>query len=168
MRFVEDTNHFLEQKNLHTLFDMANQELLVNDWFISNRNFIKCWENYYFPLAKQKNDIPLMLPMLQINSQLRVASFRFLGVSLDQCLLWKRHIKYIENKVTTNISLLYKTKRFVKQSSMLIFPVGIYLLKVNNRNTRIRYEICSKLTKWSYDREGDINIFSFWDFYLFE
>ena len=25
-------------------------------------------------------------------------------------------------------------------------PAGIYLLKVNNRNTRARYEICSKLT----------------------
>ena len=25
-------------------------------------------------------------------------------------------------------------------------PAGIYLLKVNNRNTRIRCEICSKLT----------------------
>ena len=25
-------------------------------------------------------------------------------------------------------------------------PVGIYLLKVNNRNTRTRYETCSKLT----------------------
>ena len=25
-------------------------------------------------------------------------------------------------------------------------PPGIYLLKVNNRNTRIRFEICSKLT----------------------
>ena len=26
-------------------------------------------------------------------------------------------------------------------------PAGIYLLKVNNRNTRIRCEICSKLIK---------------------
>ena len=26
------------------------------------------------------------------------------------------------------------------------FPAGIYLLKVNNRNTRTRCEICSKLT----------------------
>ena len=25
-------------------------------------------------------------------------------------------------------------------------PAGIYLLKINNRNTRIRGEICSKLT----------------------
>ena len=26
-----------------------------------------------------------------------------------------------------------------------VFPVGIYLLKVNNKNTKTRYEICSKL-----------------------
>ena len=26
-----------------------------------------------------------------------------------------------------------------------VYPAGIYLLKVNNRNTRTRYEICSKL-----------------------
>ena len=27
-----------------------------------------------------------------------------------------------------------------------VYPAGIYLLKVNNRNTRTRCEICSKLT----------------------
>ena len=30
--------------------------------------------------------------------------------------------------------------------SSIFLPAGIYLLKVNNRNTRTRYEICSKLT----------------------
>ena len=28
----------------------------------------------------------------------------------------------------------------------MLFPVGIYLLNVNNRNTRTSCEICSKLT----------------------
>ena len=28
----------------------------------------------------------------------------------------------------------------------LIYPAGIYMLQVNNRNTRTRCEICSKLT----------------------
>ena len=27
-----------------------------------------------------------------------------------------------------------------------MYPVGIYLLKINNKNTRTRCEICSKLT----------------------
>ena len=29
---------------------------------------------------------------------------------------------------------------------MIHYPAGIYLLKVNNRNNKTRYEICSKLT----------------------
>ena len=33
-----------------------------------------------------------------------------------------------------------------KCNSLLPYPAGIYLLKVNNRNTRTRFEICSKLT----------------------
>ena len=37
---------------------------------------------------------------------------------------------------------------FPKEGNAAVFknPAGIYLLKVNNRNTRTRYEICSKLT----------------------
>ena len=31
-------------------------------------------------------------------------------------------------------------------------PVGIYMLKVNNRNTRTRFEICSKLTLKTRER----------------
>ena len=31
-------------------------------------------------------------------------------------------------------------------------PVGIYMFKVNNRNTRIRCEICSKLTLKTQER----------------
>ena len=41
-------------------------------------------------------------------------------------------------------------------SSNRYLPVGIYLLKVNNRNTRTNCEICSKLT---------INMASFWYLY---
>ena len=33
-----------------------------------------------------------------------------------------------------------------KKEGSISSPVGIYLLKVNNRNTRARCEICSKLT----------------------
>ena len=39
-----------------------------------------------------------------------------------------------------------------------VIPAGIYLLKVNNRNTRTRCEICSKLTiKTPHDAIGPIS-----------
>ena len=39
-----------------------------------------------------------------------------------------------------------KVWEFSEKRTRRFFPVGIYLLKVNNRNTRARREICSKLT----------------------
>ena len=46
-----------------------------------------------------------------------------------------------------------------------IFPAGIYLLKVNNRNTRTRCEICSKLTikipERPYWRRSSVSIVNF-------
>ena len=48
----------------------------------------------------------------------------------------KESISYLGRKIWDILPDNYKT----------IDPVGIYQLKVNNRNTRTRCEICSKLT----------------------
>ena len=49
-----------------------------------------------------------------------------------------------------NISLQYNIQvnysRNLKTVEVSPIPVGIYLLKVNNRNTRTRCKICSELT----------------------
>ena len=45
------------------------------------------------------------------------------------------------------------------------FLAGIYLVKINNRNTRTRYEICSKLTmktpEWCHWRRSGVFIVNF-------
>ena len=49
-----------------------------------------------------------------------------------------QEIKEEETKCKLKVTLLIN---FYPKSH---FPAGIYLLKVNNRNTRTRFEICSK------------------------
>ena len=50
-------------------------------------------------------------------------------------------------KVVYLIGVSSKSRKTQKYSYFCyIFPDGIYLLKINNRNTRTRCEICSKLT----------------------
>ena len=44
-------------------------------------------------------------------------------------------------KFVTLLSIFWQLYLF-----WILYPAGIYLLKVNNRNTGIRCEICSKLT----------------------
>ena len=69
---------------------------------------------------------------------------------LDSWKIWKS--KYHENETLFSLWM----KKFIYRVLMRIIPVGIHLLKVNNRNTRTRCEMCSKLTikKQSWYRSG--------------
>ena len=56
--------------------------------------------------------------------------------------------KYLESNMTSNelfLQPLFPNFKQRQQTATIYFPDGIYLLKVNNRNTRTRCEICSKL-----------------------
>ena len=46
----------------------------------------------------------------------------------------------------------YKKSIGLKWVNVRETPTGIYLLKVNNRNSRLSYEICSKLTMKTPER----------------
>ena len=52
----------------------------------------------------------------------------------------------MEWKLKSLLGFKYILSIFEKHHRSVAIPAGIYLLKVNNRNTRPRCEICSKLT----------------------
>ena len=54
---------------------------------------------------------------------------------------------------------------FSQYSEAIHLPVDIYLLKVNNTNTRTRCEICSKLTIKTPERRRTTPMASFWCLY---
>ena len=61
----------------------------------------------------------------------------------------KVKIELVTQKLQLNLQLNSYTqfqKEFILISGICHYPAGIYLLKVNNRNSRTRCEICSKLT----------------------
>ena len=72
------------------------------------------------------------------------------------------------NSFSNNISSKFCVD--IKKYEFSDIPAGIYLLKVNNRNTRIRCETCSKLTIKIPERRQfsrfDVNfVASLWYFY---
>ena len=64
--------------------------------------------------SKKKVPIPLRLTKFIINNYeiQREKSIQFLGVLLDQHLIWKEHIKLTEIKIAKNIGILYKVKPY--------------------------------------------------------
>ena len=113
--YADDSNLFLTYKGISYLFKTTNLQLeRVNQWFMSNKlslNVSKKKYSFFHKLSK-RDDIPPLLPKLNINSSEieRSECLKFLGVLLDENLCWKEHIKYIKSKIAKNIGLLYKAK----------------------------------------------------------
>ena len=102
--YANDTNLFLTHKDIGYLFDMANLQLeRINQWFISKKLSLNTRKTKYsfFHKPSKSDDIPLLLPKLNVNnSEIEQSEcLKFLGLLLDEKLYWKEHIKYIERKI---------------------------------------------------------------------
>ena len=91
--YVDDTK-FCSNKDINAAFLKVNNELQkINEWFISNKLSVNMKKNKYsfFHKPSKKDDIPLVLPKLNINSSeiARNESIKFLGVLLDENLIGK-------------------------------------------------------------------------------
>ena len=122
--YADDTNLFLTHKDISYLFETANLQLeRINQWLISNKLSLNVSKTKYsfFHKPSKRDDIPLLLPKLNINNSEieRSECLKFLGALLDENLCCKEHIKYIESKIVKNIGLLYKAKPYIDKHSLL-------------------------------------------------
>ncbi len=130
--FADDTNIFCSGDNLNRLLEVINKELRkLQNWFKSNKLslnlsktkimlFGKCWAN--------------MRVQVQVDGFIieRVHENKFLGVTIDDKISWKSHIKHVQNKVSRSISVLYKAKHLLDYKSRHILYCALILPYLNN------------------------------------
>ena len=76
-----------------------------------------------------KLKIPVKMPALKKKDKIneRTSSIKLLGVTLNENLSWKDHIKTVEDKLAKNAGLLYCAKKFLNKTSLktIIFHIFI-------------------------------------------
>jgi len=123
--FADDSNLFYSNSNIKDLFRIFNEELSkVNEWIASNKLSLNVDKTKFmlFHKPSKGDNLSLKLPDLFMNKKVikREATVNFLGVIIDENISWKFHIKSIENKISKNISMLYKIKPFLNMESLKI------------------------------------------------
>ena len=96
--------------------------------------------------------IPMLEPLLNKVTGLKACNFIKKRLQ-HRCLFSCKICEIFQN------TMFYRTPPVLQNTTYI--PAGIYLLKVNNRNTRTRCEICSKLTIKTPERR----LASFWCLY---
>ena len=89
--FADDTNLFHSDKNINSLFETVNKELInINSWFQANKLSLNTSKTKYllFHKLRRNKDLPFNLLVLKINDTLikREQSIKFLGVIIDEHL----------------------------------------------------------------------------------
>lgn len=161
--FADDTNVFIAESNLQTLFSSANLVCdKLSDWFYANRLTVNISKSAFMIFfARTSDDQYILENKLELklnNHQLsRVNKIKFLGLLIDDKLTFKQHIKDLTSKINNTNSMLFARKQFIPSNarrnlylsliySKISFGIEIYgnaaqsilqpLLRANNKTLR--------------------------------
>ena len=87
--------------------------------------------------ARQKQQLhnPILSLTLGKTNIEQVKEHKLLGVTIDTCLTWNKHIETMMKKLSRNIFLLYKLRQFVQQKHLHLFFNAHILSHLNYAST---------------------------------
>ena len=132
--FADDTNLLMSHKNLDTLIDKMNEELIkINTWLQLNKLSLNITKTNFMLFKSSSKKITKQLNIkIKDHYITQVKSTKFLGTIVDDQLKWKEHINFVANKISRLTGILCKARHFVTRSLLksiyyaLIYPYIFY------------------------------------------
>lgn len=109
--FADDTNIFYSASNTAEVSTVINNELKKLDlWFRANKLSLNVNKTHFIMFNNKKQPRTGVNIVLNGKNIEQVSYTKFLGVTIDENVTWREHIKMVESKVSKNIAVLYKTR----------------------------------------------------------
>ena len=113
--YADDTCLLMSHKNLHTLEQSCNNELVkIDSWFRANKltaNIVKASKYMVTYGKRNQTGNNIQLKMGDINLE-RVNKIKYLGVTLDEQFTWKDHIHYVRKKLSSSCGIISKLRHY--------------------------------------------------------
>ena len=135
--FADDTTVVASHANFDTLISLTNSELdKIANWFIANELIINNSKTnvLYFrkrSISKNPSNVNLFIKNYQLKFS---SSVRFLGVTLDEALIYDEHRFEIRNKISKNIGILYKLRSVLPEKHLFMLYNSLILPYINYCN----------------------------------
>lgn len=113
VHFADDTTLFVSGEDLGVLRGTVNEELVrIDNWLIANKLSLNVNKTTFmvFSHSHIPNDLTIQIRGLCLE---RVNVTKFLGVYIDDKLIFKSHIDHVCGKVSKSLGILYKLTSYV-------------------------------------------------------
>ena len=136
--FADDSNLFISGSDLNEMFDTMNSEMVKTmEWLQVNRLSLNLKKTHFIIFRKKRSKIKVDQDLIINNVKIsRTDKSKFLGVIVDEFLSFQQHIKYIKGKVARGLGILYKTKKYLHQKTLVqlynafVYPYLNYCIPV--------------------------------------
>ena len=128
--FADDTNILISGNNINELQNILNQELkVIQSWLIANKLSLNVGKTKYIIFSTTRKKFNSKNIKIYMNDQEleQVSDIKFLGITIDKHLTWKKHIQTIKTKISRTVGILFKVRDLLnRQSCMTIYNSLIY------------------------------------------
>ena len=132
--FADDTNIFYSNNCVKTLNKIIQLEIdKIADWLNVNKLSINTTKTKFILFRsskkKHKHDITITINNKNIK---QVKSTTFLGIIIDECLTWNKHVDMISKKIIKSAGLIARIRHFTNLNALkliyyaLVYPYLIY------------------------------------------
>ena len=134
--FADDTNLIYSGKDLNRVCEIVSHELnKLSKWFAVNKLSLNVSKTNYiiFYSKNVPNETRVTINGKEID---RVYDIKFLGVHVDCKLNWKKHVEYIQTKISKNVYIIYTLKYILDKAVLftlyntLVLPYMTYCCEV--------------------------------------
>lgn len=131
--FADDTNFFIEGKNINSLIDTMNTEMdKVIIWMRANKLSLNIDKTKYMIFKTQKKLLNITTDLVINNSIItKVPTIKFLGIILDENLKWNDHIKMIKNKISKSNGIICKARKVFDENYLIMLYNSLVLPYLN-------------------------------------
>ena len=117
---------FVSGKNPAELVKLMDAEMTqIVSWLSTNKLSLSLNKKTHFIIfCKKSGQTTLQNDLIMDNVVTNKTNHtRFPGVMVDQHLTFESHVYYIKGKISRGIDILYKAKKFLKESSLFTFTM---------------------------------------------
>ena len=126
--FADHTNFTISSKNINELQLIAQKELnLVNEWMKSNKLTINLSKSEYILVSNKNTNTSDFILTIDDNTLQRKKNVKYLGVYLNNNLIWKPHIEYLCTKLSATGYLLIKLRHYVDLKTLLLYIIVLFI-----------------------------------------
>lgn len=125
--FADDTNVFYNGKNVTEMCVTVNIELQkLSKWFITNRLSINSTKLHFVLFAGNKhvpNNINIQFDGIILNQEF---STKFLGIIIDSKLNWKKHVDYIQGKLSKICGIMHNIAYLLTAEAKILLYYSLF------------------------------------------